>query len=56
MHELSPCSVLANGGGLDVLEGVIDSSYRDEIKVILINFGTETITVNSGDRIGTINL
>lgn len=36
---------LANG------VGTIDSDYRGEIKVILINLGEETFIINNGDRI-----
>lgn len=31
--------------------GTIDSDYRGEIKVILINLGEDTFTINNGDRI-----
>ncbi|HEY8361355.1 MAG TPA: dUTP diphosphatase [Tissierellaceae bacterium] len=31
--------------------GTIDSDYRGEIKVILINLGNEPYTINKGDRI-----
>lgn len=31
--------------------GTIDSDYRGEIKVILINLGEETFIINKGDRI-----
>ena len=31
--------------------GVIDSDYRGEVKVILINLGTEDFTIAPGDRI-----
>ena len=31
--------------------GTIDSDYRGEVKVALINLGEEAFTVNSGDRI-----
>ena len=31
--------------------GTIDSDYRGEIKVILINLGNADFTINSGDRI-----
>jgi len=37
--------------GLSVLAGVIDSDYRDEVKVLLINFGAMTYKVSKGDRI-----
>ncbi len=31
--------------------GVVDSDYRGEVKVILINLGTENFTISHGDRI-----
>lgn len=34
--------------------GTIDSDYRGEIKVILANFGTESFTVQRGDRIAQL--
>lgn len=39
------------GIGLTNGIGTIDSDYRGEIKVALINWGEETFTVNNGDRI-----
>lgn len=46
-------SGLAIKNGITVLNapGTIDSDYRGEIKVALINFGTETFTVLPGMRI-----
>lgn len=52
--RIAPRSGLANGKGIDVLGGVIDSSYRGEVKVILINFGNETVNIRSGDRIAQL--
>lgn len=40
-----------HGIGLTNGIGTIDSDYRGEIKVSLINWGQEPFTVNSGDRI-----
>lgn len=40
-----------NGIGLTNGIGTIDSDYRGEIKVSLINWGEEPFTVNNGDRI-----
>lgn len=40
-----------NGIGLTNGVGTIDSDYRGEIKISLINWGEETFTVNDGDRI-----
>lgn len=52
--RIAPRSGLANGGGIHILGGVIDSSYRGEVKVILINFGIETVNIRSGDRIAQL--
>ena len=51
--QVRPRSGLAAKNGVTVLNtpGTIDSDYRGEIKVILINLGTEDFTINSGDRI-----
>lgn len=43
-----------NGIGLVNGIGTIDSDYRGEIKVPLINYGEEPFTVNSGDRIAQL--
>ena len=42
------------GIGLTNGIGTIDSDYRGEIKVSLINWGDEAFTVNNGDRIAQI--
>lgn len=34
--------------------GTIDADYRGEVKVILMNLGTEVFTVNRGDRIAQL--
>lgn len=46
-------SGLAVKWGVTVLNspGTIDADYRGEIKVILINLGEESFTINHGDRI-----
>jgi len=31
--------------------GTIDADYRGEIKVLLINLGSDTFTIQNGDRI-----
>ncbi|MCB5252852.1 MAG: dUTP diphosphatase [Candidatus Cloacimonadaceae bacterium] len=51
--QIRPRSGLALKLGLGVLNspGTIDSDYRGEIKVILINLGTEPIAISSGMRI-----
>lgn len=51
--QIRPRSGLAAKNGITVLNspGTIDSDYRGEIKVILINQGDEDFTINNGDRI-----
>lgn len=46
-------SGLAANSGIMVLNspGTIDSDYRGEVKVILINLGSERFKVSNGDRI-----
>ena len=54
--RISPRSGLAVKKGIDVLAGIIDSDYRGEILVVLINLGQESVTINSGDKIAQIIL
>jgi len=49
--RIAPRSGLAYKHGIDVLAGVIDSGYRGDIGIILINFGQEDFAVNEGDKI-----
>ena len=51
--QIRPRSGLAANHGVTVLNtpGTIDSDYRGEIKVILINMGTKRFTIQRGDRI-----
>lgn len=51
--QIRPRSGLAAKNGVTVLNtpGTIDSDYRGEIMVILINHGDEPFTINHGDRI-----
>lgn len=54
--QVRPRSGLAAKNGVTVLNtpGTIDSDYRGEVKVILLNTGDEAFTVNSGDRIAQL--
>ena len=45
---------IKHGIGLLNSVGVIDSDYRGEIKIPLINWGDEPFTVNNGDRIAQL--
>jgi dUTP pyrophosphatase len=51
--QIRPRSGLALKHGLTCLNtpGTIDSDYRGEVKVILINLGAEPHTIHHGDRI-----
>ena len=51
--QIRPRSGLAIKNGITVLNtpGTIDSDYRGEIKVILINLSTQDFVINNGDRI-----
>ncbi len=52
--QIRPRSGLAIQKGIAVVNGpgTIDSDYRGEIGVLLINFGKEPFTVHNGERIG----
>ena len=54
--QVRPRSGLAAKNGVTVLNtpGTIDSDYRGEVKVILINLGDEDFEVRNGDRIAQI--
>lgn len=51
-----PRSGLAIGKGLSIVNapGLIDSGYRGEIKVALINLGDEKIVIHQDDRIAQL--
>ena len=54
--QVRPRSGLAAKHGVTVLNspGTIDADYRGEIKVILINLGTENFEIVRGDRIAQL--
>jgi dUTP pyrophosphatase len=53
--RIAPRSGLAAKQGIDVLAGVVDSSYRGEIKVVLFNSDkNNTFDINVGDRVAQI--
>jgi dUTP pyrophosphatase len=49
--QIAPRSGLAAEFGIQVLGGIIDSSYRGEWKVVLHNSGSEAWAAKAGDRI-----
>ncbi|MEO8663990.1 MAG: dUTP diphosphatase [Ignavibacteria bacterium] len=54
--QIRPRSGLALKKNITVLNspGTIDSDYRGEVKVLLINFGKEDFEINFGDRIAQL--
>ncbi len=42
--------------GICTLAGVIDSGYRGEIKVVLVNLGRDRYEIKAGDRIAQLRL
>lgn len=56
--QVRPRSGLAAKNGVTVLNspGTIDSDYRGEVKVILINLGSEPFAIAHGDRIAQLIL
>ena len=56
--QIRPRSGLAAKKGISVLNtpGTVDSDYRGEIKIILINLSEESFVVKSGDRVAQMML
>jgi dUTP pyrophosphatase len=49
-----PRSGLAVRHGIDTLAGVIDSDYRGEVRVVLVNHGDLSFRVEKGDRVAQL--
>ncbi len=54
--QVRPRSGLAANHSIGILNspGTIDSDYRGEVKIILMNFGNEPFTIHRGDRIAQL--
>lgn len=54
--QIRPRSGLALKAGISLVNspGTIDSDYRGEVGIILINHGTDTFKINHGDRIAQV--
>ena len=54
--QVRPRSGLALKHGVSVpnTPGTIDSDYRGELKVIMINFGSEPFAIHRGDRVAQL--
>jgi len=51
-----PRSGLAVRHGIDTLAGVIDSDYRGELRVVLVNHGEQPFAIAAGDRVAQLLL
>ena len=49
-----PRSGLAVRHGIDTLAGVVDSDYRGEVRVVLINHGDQPFAIRPGDRVAQL--
>jgi len=49
-----PRSGLALRHGIDTLAGVVDSDYRGELKVVLVNHGEQPFAIAVGDRVAQL--
>lgn len=56
--QVRPRSGLAIRHGLTVVNapGTIDSDYRGEVKILLVNLGAEAVTIHRGDRVAQLIL
>jgi dUTP pyrophosphatase len=54
--QVRPRSGLAANHSIGILNspGTIDSDYRGEIKIIMMNFGSEPFVIHRGDRIAQL--
>ena len=54
--QVRPRSGLAFKSGLTVLNspGTIDSDYRGELEIILVNLGSQDVVIKNGDRIAQL--
>ncbi|MGB5194885.1 MAG: dUTP diphosphatase, partial [Polyangiales bacterium] len=54
--QVRPRSGLAARRGVTVLNapGTIDEDYRGEVQVLLVNHGSDTFTIEHGDRIAQL--
>ncbi len=54
--QVRPRSGMARKYGVTILNapGTIDSDYRGEIQVLLVNFGSEPLIIRCGDRIAQL--
>ena len=53
---VAPRSGLATRHGIGVVNapGIVDSGYRGELQVVMVNHGSEVVTLARGDRIAQL--
>ena len=49
-----PRSKLASKMGIDILAGVVDSDYRGEIHISLLNTGLDPVEIKTGDKVAQL--
>lgn len=54
--RIAPRSGLAVNKGIDVLAGVVDSDYRGELGIVLINHSLDYFNISIGDKIAQLIL
>lgn len=52
--RVAPRSGLSVKKNIDIGAGVVDSSYRGEIKIVMINNGDTPVAIKKGDRIAQL--
>lgn len=52
--RVAPRSGLAARHGVDTLAGVVDSDFRGELLVLIVNTGDAPVTFDAGDRIAQL--
>ncbi|MEP7271246.1 MAG: dUTP diphosphatase [Acidobacteriota bacterium] len=52
--RVAPRSGLAVKSGIDVMAGVIDADYRGEVRILIVNLGSEAVSFEMGDRIAQL--
>ena len=52
--RIAPRSGLALKYGIDVMAGVIDSSYRGEIGIVLVNLSDDAVVFDEGERVAQL--
>jgi dUTP pyrophosphatase len=52
--RIAPRSGLAVKKGLDILAGVVDSSFLGEVMAVVINLGKDIIEIKEGDKVAQL--